>query len=177
VPDPFDFYDFSALLSDEERLVRQTVREFVEREILPDIEGHFRSGTFPLALVPRMAALGCLGPAIPETYGGAGLDDTAYGLMMLELERGDSGIRSFASVQSSLVMYPILRYGSEEQRRHWLPRLASGEAIGCFGLTGPDHGSHAGLRLASQRRGDHRLLNGQDHQRRHRRVAWSGAMS
>jgi glutaryl-CoA dehydrogenase len=161
LPNPFDFYDFAELLNDEERLVRQAARDFVEREILPNIEANFRSGTFPLELVPRMAALGCLGPTVPETYGGAGLDDTAYGLLMLELERGDSGVRSFASVQSSLVMYPILRYGSEEQRRQWLPRLASGEAIGCFGLTEPDYGSHpGGMESRAERRGDRWILNG-----------------
>jgi glutaryl-CoA dehydrogenase len=161
VPDPFDFYDFSSLLTDEERLVRQTVRDFVEREILPDIEAHFRAGTFPLALVPGMAALGCLGPTVPECYGGAGLGDTAYGLLMLELERADSGLRSFASVQSSLVMYPILRYGSEEHRQSWLPRLASGQAIGCFGLTEPDFGSHpGGMATRAEWQKDRWLLNG-----------------
>ena len=128
-PDPYDFYDFSALLTDEERLIRQTVRDFVEREVLPDVEEHFRAGTFPQKLIPRLAGLGLLGPTVPEEYGGSGLGATAYGLIMLELERGDSGLRSFASVQGSLVMYPILRYGSEEQRRHWLPRLAAGVAI------------------------------------------------
>ena len=160
-PDPFDFYDFAALLTDEERLVRQMVRDFVEREVLPDVEAHFREGTFPKALIPRLAALGLLGPTVPEEYGGSGLGPTAYGLMMLELERGDSGLRSFASVQGSLVMYPILRFGSEEQRRHWLPRLASGEAVGCFGLTEPDHGSDpGGMETKAERRGDRWVLNG-----------------
>ena len=161
LPDPFDFYDFAELLTDEERLVRQTVRDFVESEVLPGIEEHFRAGTFPRALVPRVAALGLLGPTVPEEYGGAGLGPTAYGLICLELERGDSGIRSFVSVQSSLVMYPILRYGSEEQKRHWLPRLASGEAIGCFGLTEPDHGSDpGGMETRAERRGDRWRVNG-----------------
>jgi glutaryl-CoA dehydrogenase len=160
-PDPFDFYDFAALLSDEERLIRQTVRDFVEREVLPEVEEHFRAGTFPRAIVPRLAALGLLGPTVPEEYGGSGLGATAYGLIMLELERGDSGLRSFASVQGSLVMYPILRYGSEEQKRHWLPRLAGGESIGCFGLTEPDHGSDpAGMETRADRRGDRWVLNG-----------------
>jgi glutaryl-CoA dehydrogenase len=161
LPDPFDFYDIAELLSEEERLIRQTVRDFVEREVRPDIEEHFRAGTFPRELVPRLAALGILGPTVPEAYGGAGLDATAQGLIMLELERGDSGLRSFASVQGSLVMHPILRFGSEEQREHWLPRLTSGQSIGCFGLTEPDHGSDpGGMETRAVRRGDRWRLNG-----------------
>jgi len=161
LPDPFDFYDIAELLTEEERLIRQTVRDFVEREVLPDIEDHFRAGTFPRALVPRLAALGILGPTVPERYGGAGLGPTAQGLIMLELERGDSGLRSFASVQGSLVMHPILRFGSDEQREHWLPRLARGESIGCFGLTEPDHGSDpGGMETRAVRRGDHWRLTG-----------------
>jgi glutaryl-CoA dehydrogenase len=130
-------------LTEEERMVRDTVRQFVDKEVLPDIAQHFRDGTFPRQLVSRMAELGLLGANL-QGYGCAGLGHVAYGIIMRELERGDSGVRSFASVQSSLVMFPIREFGSEEQREQWLPRLASGEAIGCFGLTEPDHGSDPG---------------------------------
>ena len=139
-----DFFMLDDLLSDEEKLVRNTVREFVEERILPIIEKHNRAGTFPKELVSEMAELGLFGATLPETYGCAGLNNVAYGLMTQELERGDSSIRSFASVQSSLVMYPIYAFGSETQKNHWLPRLASGKAIGCFGLTEPDFGSNPG---------------------------------
>jgi len=150
--DGTDYYAVDELLTAEERAVRATVRRFVEEEYLPLAREHFRAGTFPMELVPRLAELGCFGPTVPVEYGGAGLNSTCYGLMAQELERGDSGLRSFASVQSSLVMYPILSFGSEEQRRHWLPRLASGNAIGCFGLTEPDYGSNPGGMITRARR-------------------------
>jgi glutaryl-CoA dehydrogenase len=139
-----DYYAMDSLLSDEERLVRDTVRDFVDDRILPVIEKHNRAGTFPLDLVGPMAELGLFGATLPERYGCADMNNVAYGLVMQELERGDSGIRSFASVQSALVMYPIFAFGSEEQRTRWLPRLARGETIGCFGLTEPDFGSDPG---------------------------------
>ncbi|MEK7264279.1 MAG: acyl-CoA dehydrogenase family protein [Bacteroidota bacterium] len=139
-----DYYDVDSLLSEEEILVRDTVREFVEDNVLPVIEKHCRLGTFPFELVPKMAELGMFGPTLPAKYGGAEMNNVAYGLVMQELERGDSGIRSFASVQSALVMYPIFTFGSEEQRMKWLPQLASGKKIGCFGLTEPDFGSNPG---------------------------------
>ena len=137
-----DYYAIDELLSADERLTRDTARRFVEQEFLPKIVEHFRKGTFPTELTKRIAELGYFGPTLPEEYGGSGLNSVAYGLIQQELERGDSGLRSFTSVQSGLVMYPIYTFGSEEQRRHWLPRLASGEAIGCFGLTEPDFGSN-----------------------------------
>jgi glutaryl-CoA dehydrogenase len=139
-----DYYDIDSLLTEEHRMIRDTVRNFVESEVLPIIEEHNQAMTFPMELIPRIGALGLLGPTLPEKYGCAGLDNIAYGLINQELERGDSAIRSFSSVQSSLVMYPIYAYGSEEQRMKWLPRLATGEAIGCFGLTEPDFGSNPG---------------------------------
>ena len=137
-----DYFALDGLLSEEEILVRNTVREYVDENILPVIEQHNRAGTFPRHLVPQMAELGLFGATLPATYGCAGMNNVAYGLVMQELERGDSGVRSFASVQSSLVMYPIFTYGSEEQKNRWLPKLAKGEAIGCFGLTEPDFGSN-----------------------------------
>ena len=136
-----DYMNLSSLLSDEEILVQQTAREFVEGELLPVITAHHRNETFPSELIPRMAQLGFLGSNLPEKYGCAGLNNVAYGLLNQELERGDSGLRSFVSVQTSLAMYPILAYGTEAQRTKWLPKMAAGEAIGCFGLTEPDHGS------------------------------------
>ncbi len=139
-----DYYGMDSLLTEDELLVRDTVREFVEDRVLPIIERHNRAGTFPLDIVPVMAELGLFGATLPPAYGGAGMNNVAYGLMMQELERGDSGIRSFASVQSALVMYPIFAYGSEEQKSHWLPLLAQGKKIGCFGLTEPDFGSNPG---------------------------------
>src|SRR5438067_824726 len=137
-----DYYDIESLLTEDQRMVRDTVRNFVEAEVLPIIEEHNQAMTFPKELIPRIGSLGLLGPTLPEKYGCAGLDSIAYGLINQELERGDSAIRSFSSVQSSLVMYPIYAYGNEEQRMKWLPRLATGEAIGCFGLTEPDFGSN-----------------------------------
>ncbi|MBL7129345.1 MAG: acyl-CoA dehydrogenase family protein [Ignavibacteria bacterium] len=137
-----DYYSLDNVLTDEEISIRDTIREFVNKEILPIIEEYNQKMEFPLHLVPKMAELGVFGPTLPEEYGGLGLGNTAYGLIMQELERGDSGIRSFASVQSALVMYPIFTFGSDEQKKKWLPKLASGEAIGCFGLTEPDFGSN-----------------------------------
>ena len=147
----FDYYNIDELLTEEERLVRETVRDFVDKEVIPIIEKHYREGTFPMHLIPRMAELGLLGITLSPEYGGAGANYTTYGLAMMELERGDSAIRSFASVQNSLVIYPIFRYGKENARRKWLPKLASGEAIGCFGLTEPDYGSNPGGMVTTAR--------------------------
>src|SRR3989442_9640695 len=137
-----DFYDVDGLLSEEERAVRDTVRAWVDEHLIPVIGEAYVAGHFPAQLVPGMAELGLFGANLPEQYGCAGLNNVAYGLIMQELERGDSGLRSFASVQGSLVMYPIHAFGSEEQKRHWLPQMASGKVIGCFGLTEPDYGSN-----------------------------------
>ena len=137
-----DYLDADSLLAEDELLVRNTVREFVDDRVIPVIEKHNRAGTFPLDLVAPMAAMGLFGATLPAEYGCAGMNNVAYGLVMQELERGDSGIRSFASVQSALVMYPIFTYGSAEQKTRWLPALARGEKIGCFGLTEPDFGSN-----------------------------------
>jgi glutaryl-CoA dehydrogenase len=137
-----DYYQIEELLEPEERLARDTARQFVEQEYLPVVTEHFRRGTFPVELSSRIGALGFYGANLPTEYGCAGLNNVAYGLINQELERGDSGLRSFISVQSGLVMYPIHAYGSETQKRYWLPRLARGEAIGCFGLTEPDFGSN-----------------------------------
>jgi len=157
---PLDFLALDGLLSDEERLVRDTVRVFVSDKVLPVIEKHFREGTFPAQLVPEMARMGLLGANL-EGYGCPGLNDVAYGLIMQELERGDSGLRSFVSVQGALCMYPIHAFGSEEQKARWLPAMARGEAIGCFGLTEPDAGSDpAGLRTRAAKRGKEYVLNG-----------------
>ena len=137
-----DFYDVDSLLSEEERAVRDTVRAWVDEKLIPIIGEHYIEGRFPKQLVPQMAELGLFGANLPEEYGCAGLNNVAYGLIMQELERGDSGVRSFASVQGALAMYPIYAFGSDEQKRRWLPKMASGEVIGCFGLTEPDHGSN-----------------------------------
>jgi Acyl-CoA dehydrogenases len=156
-----DYYRLDDLLTEEQKLVRQTVREFVEREVVPIIEQHYREGTFPMHLVPKMAELGLFGITLPPEYGCAGADNITYGLVMQELERGDSAIRSFVSVQSALVMYPIYTYGTEEQKRKWLPKLARGEAIGCFGLTEPDYGSNpAGMLTTARRINGGFVLNG-----------------
>ncbi len=150
--DVTDFMGFQDLLTDEERMVRAQARDFVNVEVLPIIEKHAQEQTFPRHLVKPMGELGFYGPTLPQKYGCAGLSSVAYGLLMYELERGDSGIRSFASVQGSLVMFPIFAYGSEAQKDHWLPRLARGDAIGCFGLTEPDFGSNpAGMRTRAER--------------------------
>jgi len=147
-----DYYAIEELLTEEERLVRDTARRFVEEEFQPHIVEAYRNGTFPMQLVPRLAELGFFGPTLPEAYGCAGASSVAYGLISQELERGDSGLRSFASVQSSLVMYPIFAFGSESQKSNWLPRMARGQAIGCFGLTEPDFGSNpAGMRTTAKR--------------------------
>ncbi len=156
-----DFLRLDDLLSDEERLARDSVREFVSKEFLPRVQEHFRrDGSFPTELIPRMADLGLFGANL-QGYGCAGMNNVAYGLVMQELERGDSGLRSFASVQGALVMYPIHAFGSPAQKERWLPQLAAGRAIGCFGLTEPDFGSHvSGMRTKAVRRGDDWVLNG-----------------
>ncbi len=156
-----DYYDINSLLTEEERLARDTVREFVDEKVLPIIEKHYREGTYPLEIVPAMAEIGLLGPTLPAEYGGAEMNNVAYGLVMQELERGDSGVRSFASVQSGLVIYPIFTFGSEEQKKHWLPRLTKGEAIGCFGLTEPDFGSNpGGMVTRAEKKDGGYVLNG-----------------
>lgn len=156
-----DLYDLRGLLAEEEILVRDQVRAFVDAEVLPIVAAHFEAGTFPHHLEREMGSLGLLGPSIPEEYGGAGLGAVASGLICQELERGDSGIRSFASVQGSLVMFPVHAYGSEEQRRAWLPRLATAEVVGCFGLTEPDFGSNpGGMRTRARRSGKEWILDG-----------------
>ena len=156
-----DYYHLDELLSEDELLVRSTVRDFVDQKVLPIIERHYAEGSFPMQLVPAMAELGLFGPTLPAKYGCAEMNNVAYGLTMQELERGDSGIRSFASVQSALVMYPIFTFGSEEQKDYWLPRLAAGNAIGCFGLTEPDYGSNpGGLVTRAAKKGSKFILNG-----------------
>lgn len=156
-----DYYLIDELLSDEHKLVRNSVRNWVKKEVSPVIEDFAQKAQFPKHLIPGLAEIGAFGPTIPAEYGGAGLDYISYGLIMQEIERGDSGIRSTASVQGSLVMYPIYAYGSEEQKKKYLPKLASGEFIGCFGLTEPDHGSDPGSMTTNIKdKGDHYLLNG-----------------
>jgi len=162
MPTPTDFYDIDSVLAEEERAVRESVRQFVNDKVLPIIGKCYVDGRFPKELIPEMASLGVLGANLPEEYGCAGLNNVAYGLIMQELERGDSGIRSFASVQGALVMYPIYAFGSDEQKRKWLPALAKGEAIGCFGLTEPDYGSNpAGMVTMAREQNDGTwVLNG-----------------
>lgn len=156
----FDLFGVDALLTEEERLVRDTVRDFVSREVMPEIVEHYRAGTFPERLIPKMAKMGLLGAPLTG-YGCAGMGPVAYGLVLQELERGDSGVRSFASVQSSLCMWPIHAFGSERQKEKYLPRMQRGEVIGCFGLTEPDHGSNpAGMTTRAVRRGERYVLNG-----------------
>jgi len=156
-----DFYDIDSLLSEEERMVRDTVRSWVEDTLMPVIGKADIDRRFPKELIPGLAELGVLGANLPEEHGCAGLNNVAYGLIMQELERGDSGVRSFASVQGALVMYPIYAFGSEEQKSTWLPRLAAGEVIGCFGLTEPDYGSNpAGMITTARRTSDGWVLNG-----------------
>ncbi|HLY10896.1 MAG TPA: acyl-CoA dehydrogenase family protein [Planctomycetota bacterium] len=155
-----DLYEIDPLLSDEERLVRQTVREFVDAELLPVIREAWEAGKLPQSLIPKIADMGLLGATI-QGYGCAGMNSVAYGLSMQELERGDSGIRSFASVQSALVMYPIHAFGSEKQKDRFLPKLQKAELIGCFGLTEPDFGSNpGGMKTRAERKGDRWILNG-----------------
>ncbi len=156
-----DYYLVEELLSDEHRLIRETVRAWVKQEVSPIIEEYAQRAQFPHHLIKGLANIGAFGPTIPTEYGGQGLDYISYGIIMQELERGDSGIRSTASVQSSLVMYPIYTYGSEAQRHKYLPKLGSGEWMGCFGLTEPNHGSNpAGMLTRFEDKGDHYLLNG-----------------
>ena len=163
-PDLFqapDYYNLDELLTDEHKLVRDAAREWVKREVLPIIEDYTQRAEFPTQIIKGLANIGAFGPYIPSAYGGAGLDQISYGLIMQEIERGDSGVRSTASVQSSLVMYPIWKYGTEEQRLKYLPQLASGELMGCFGLTEPNYGSDPGSMISNFKdMGDHYLLNG-----------------
>ncbi|WP_457126196.1 acyl-CoA dehydrogenase family protein [Mucilaginibacter sp. HD30] len=156
-----DYYLLDELLTDEHKLIRKSVRDWVKKEVSPIIEDYAQRAEFPKQVLKGLAEIGAFGPTIPEQYGGLGLDYIAYGLIMQEIERGDSGIRSTASVQGSLVMYPIYAYGSEEQKIKYLPKLATGELIGCFGLTEPDHGSDpGGMTTNFKDAGDHYLLNG-----------------
>jgi glutaryl-CoA dehydrogenase len=156
-----DLYNVDSALTEEERAVRDTVRRFVDEQVLPIIGKAYVEGRFPRELIPGMAELGMLGANLPEEYGCAGLDNVSYGLIMQELERGDSGIRSFASVQGALVMYPIYAFGSEEQKREYLPRMARGEVIGCFGLTEPDFGSNpSGMITTARQDGGDYVING-----------------
>ena len=162
-PDLFeapDYYNIDDLLTEEHKLIRDAARAWVKRDVSPIIEEAAQTATFPKSIIPGLAEIGAFGPYIPEQYGGAGLDQISYGLIMQEIERGDSGVRSTASVQSSLVMYPIWKYGNEEQRNKYLPKLASGEWMGSFGLTEPDHGSNpSGMTTNYKDMGDHYLLN------------------
>lgn len=156
-----DYFLTDELLTEEQKFIRDSVRAYVKKEISPVIEDFSQRAEFPQHIVKQLGELGCFGPTIPPEYGGGGLDYISYGLMMQELERGDSGVRSTASVQGSLVMFPIYEYGSEEQRKKYLPRLASGEWLGCFGLTEPDHGSNpSGMLTNYKEAGDHVILNG-----------------
>lgn len=156
-----DYYELDELFTEEHRMIRDTVRAYVKKEISPIIEDYAQRAEFPVQIVKQLGELGCFGPTIPAEYGGGGLDYIAYGLMMQELERGDSGVRSTASVQGSLVMFPIYAYGSEAQKQKFLPKLASGEWLGCFGLTEPNHGSNpAGMLTNIKDAGDHVILNG-----------------
>jgi glutaryl-CoA dehydrogenase len=156
-----DHYLLDELLTDEQKLIRDSVRSYVKKEISPIIEDYAQRAAFPEQIIKGLGEHGCFGPFIPQEYGGAGLDYISYGIMMQELERGDSGVRSTASVQGSLVMYPIYKFGSEEQKKKYLPKLASGEWMGCFGLTEPNHGSNpAGMETKFADKGDHVVLNG-----------------
>jgi glutaryl-CoA dehydrogenase len=156
-----DYFNIDELLTEEHKLIRESVRNYVKKEISPILEGYAQRAEFPQQIVKQLGDLGCFGPTVPVEYGGGGLDYIAYGLMMQELERGDSGVRSTASVQGSLVMFPIYQYGNEAQRKKFLPKLASGEWLGCFGLTEPDHGSDPSSMLSNIKdAGDHVILNG-----------------
>ena len=156
-----DYFNMDDLLSEEHKLVRDAARAWVKKEVSPIIDEHYEKATFPMHILGGLGEIGAFGPYIPEEYGGPGLDQISYGLIMQELERCDSGLRSTASVQSSLVMYPIWKYGSEEQKQKYLPKLATGEMIGCFGLTEPDYGSNPGGMITNFKdAGDHVILNG-----------------
>ncbi|GAA0760452.1 acyl-CoA dehydrogenase family protein [Psychroflexus lacisalsi] len=156
-----DYYNIDDLLTEEHRMIRQAARDWVKRDVSPIIEEAAQKAEFPKSIIKGLSEIGAFGPYIPEEYGGAGLDQISYGLIMQEIERGDSGVRSTASVQSSLVMFPIYAYGTEEQRKKFLPKLASGEFMGSFGLTEPDHGSNpSGMTTSFVDKGDHYLLNG-----------------
>jgi glutaryl-CoA dehydrogenase len=156
-----DFYQITDILTEEELAIQKTANDFVKNEFSPIIQEHFREGTFPTSLILRLGEIGVFGSTFPEEYGGAGISNVAYGLLMQELERGDSGLRSFASVQGGLVMYPILKYGSEEQKKQWLPKLARGEVVGCFGLTEPEFGSNPGGMITNAtRNGNDWVING-----------------
>ncbi len=156
-----DYYLMDELLTDEHKLIRDSVRAYVKKEISPIIEEYAQKAEFPEQIIKGLGDLGCFGPFVPQKYGGAGLDYISYGIMMQELERGDSGVRSTASVQGSLVMFPIYKFGSEEQKMKYLPKLATGEWMGCFGLTEPNHGSNpAGMETNIKDAGDHYILNG-----------------
>lgn len=156
-----DYFNVDELLTEEQKHIREAVRSYVKKEISPIIEDYAQKAEFPQQIVKQLGGMGCFGPTVPAKYGGGGLDYISYGLMMQELERGDSGVRSTASVQGSLVMFPIYEYGSEEQRKVYLPKLASGEWLGCFGLTEPDHGSDPSSMITNFKdAGDHVILNG-----------------
>lgn len=156
-----DFYQIDDLLADSERKIRDVVRDWVSKQVVPIMGEHFENATFPMHLIPEMAGLGAFGATLPEEYGGTGMDSISYGLIMQELERGDSSLRSFASVQGSLATYSIFAYGSEEQKRYWLPKLARGEKIGCFALTEPDAGSDpASMKTEAAKRDGNWILNG-----------------
>lgn len=156
-----DYYLVDDLLTEEHKLIRQSVRDFVKKEVTPIIDDYAQRAEFPSQLIPKLGAIGAFGPHIPAEYGGGGLDEISYGLIMMEIERGDSGIRSTASVQGSLVMYPIYKFASEAQKHKYLPKLATGEMMGCFGLTEPNHGSNpAGMETRFVDKGDHVILNG-----------------
>ena len=157
----FDIYNVDSLFSEDEKLIRDSVRRWVDEEVLPVIENYYQKAEFPMHLIPQMGEMGLLGANLPQQYGCAGINNVAYGLIMQELERGDTGLRSFASVQGGLVMYPIYAYGSEEQKKYWLPKLANGEMVGCFGLTEPDFGSDpGGMKTTAVEDGDSYILNG-----------------
>lgn len=156
-----DLYEIDSMLSDEEKMVRDSVREWVDENVLPIIEGVYQNAQFPMQLIPKMGEMGMLGANLPQEFGCAGINNVAYGLIMQELERGDSGLRSFASVQGALVMYPIYSWGSEAQKKYWLPKLATGEKIGCYGLTEPDYGSNpGGMKTFAKEESDCYVLNG-----------------
>ena len=158
---PLDLYDVRAMLTDEERMVQDSVARFVDDKVLPIIGDCFEQARFPSELIPEIAGLGLLGATIPDEYGGAGMNQVCYGLICQDLERGDSGLRSFASVQSSLVMYPIFAFGSEEQKREYLPQMARGEIIGCFGLTEPHGGSDpSNMKTVARKDGGDWIING-----------------